>query len=182
MLLSTLLVTVLSGAGSPARVTSADSLMSPGVSRRLAQQRAARIRNVRYDLTLDVSRPDTAAGRVTVPVEPDEQIVSVVVGHLTRATSAYLPERARRAFLPLVDRSLLSTASDTTRGYGVRTASLDALVRVASSPAMAATLDSVLDRKQLAGLPVGPPTRWAIVTRLDELERTVLIRRMFANE
>jgi len=44
----------------------ADSLMAPGVSRALAVQRAAQIRNVRYDLALNVTRRDTALGTVRV--------------------------------------------------------------------------------------------------------------------
>src|SRR4051812_31639729 len=49
---------------SPAAPT--DSLMAPGVSRALADYRRRRVRNVRYDLSLDVSTRDTARGRVTV--------------------------------------------------------------------------------------------------------------------
>jgi aminopeptidase N len=40
--------------------------MGPGVSRELAAYRTARIKDVRYDLTLDVTEPDTAVGRVAV--------------------------------------------------------------------------------------------------------------------
>ncbi|GLC28332.1 M1 family metallopeptidase [Roseisolibacter agri] len=40
--------------------------LGAGVSRELAAWRAARVRDVRYDLALDVTRPDTATGRVTV--------------------------------------------------------------------------------------------------------------------
>ncbi|HEY5087365.1 MAG TPA: hypothetical protein VII66_08425, partial [Gemmatimonadaceae bacterium] len=40
--------------------------MSAGISRELADYRAARIRNVRYDLSLDVTARDTARGRVTI--------------------------------------------------------------------------------------------------------------------
>jgi aminopeptidase N len=42
------------------------SMMGAGVSRELAEYRAARIRNVRYDLVLDVTERDTARGRATV--------------------------------------------------------------------------------------------------------------------
>ena len=41
-------------------------LMAPGVSRQLATQRAARISHVRYALDLDLSRLDTARGRVRI--------------------------------------------------------------------------------------------------------------------
>jgi aminopeptidase N len=40
--------------------------MGPGVSRELADYRAARVADVRYDLRLDVTAPDTATGHVTV--------------------------------------------------------------------------------------------------------------------
>lgn len=46
-----------------------DSLMRPGVSRELAAYRAERISDVRYDLSLDVSKGDLASGRVTVRFE-----------------------------------------------------------------------------------------------------------------
>ena len=44
----------------------ADSLMAPGVSLELARYRAAQLRDVRYDLTLDVTRRDTASGTVRI--------------------------------------------------------------------------------------------------------------------
>jgi aminopeptidase N len=46
--------------------TPADSLVAKGVSRELAEYRARRVRDVRYDLTLDVTRRDTARGHVVV--------------------------------------------------------------------------------------------------------------------
>src|SRR5215218_3623017 len=53
-------------------VPQADSLerfMGPGVSRELAEWRAAQVRDVRYDLSLDVTALDTARGRVVVAFE-----------------------------------------------------------------------------------------------------------------
>lgn len=44
----------------------ADSLMAPGVSLELARYRAERVANVRYELTVDVTRRDTAIGNVRV--------------------------------------------------------------------------------------------------------------------
>src|SRR6185437_16345772 len=41
-------------------------LMTPGISRGLAAHRAAQIRDVRYSLTLDLTRLDTARGSVRV--------------------------------------------------------------------------------------------------------------------
>ena len=43
-----------------------DSLTTPGISRQLAEYRAERIANVRYDLSLDVTRHDTAYGHVLI--------------------------------------------------------------------------------------------------------------------
>jgi aminopeptidase N len=43
-----------------------DSLTTPGISRQLAEYRAERVADVRYDLTLDVTRRDTAVGRVVI--------------------------------------------------------------------------------------------------------------------
>ncbi|HYW50027.1 MAG TPA: hypothetical protein VE861_05440, partial [Gemmatimonadaceae bacterium] len=43
-----------------------DARMAPGVPQLLASQRAAALRDVRYDLSLDVTRADVATGRVIV--------------------------------------------------------------------------------------------------------------------
>ncbi|HET9010378.1 MAG TPA: M1 family aminopeptidase, partial [Gemmatimonadaceae bacterium] len=70
MLTALALAHLLAAAGSAASrapaSASADSLTVRGVSRQLAEYRASRIRNVRYELTLDVTRRDTATGRVVV--------------------------------------------------------------------------------------------------------------------
>ena len=50
----------------PAVPHAPDSLMARGVSRALAEQRARQIAQVRYALSLDVTRRDTAVGEVTV--------------------------------------------------------------------------------------------------------------------
>jgi aminopeptidase N len=49
-----------------ARGPAAESLLAPGISRALARHRAATIRDVRYDLALDVTSLDSAVGRVTL--------------------------------------------------------------------------------------------------------------------
>ena len=78
----------------------------------------------------------------------------------------------------MVEGMLLACASDTARPYGVRKASLDGLIRVAGTPAMLATLDSLLDRKALVGMTLGPPTRWGIVARLVALNTSSAARRL----
>jgi aminopeptidase N len=60
-MLASLLVLTLAAASARA-----DSLTAPGISRQLAAYRAERIANVRYDLSLDVTRHDTAYGHVVV--------------------------------------------------------------------------------------------------------------------
>lgn len=47
-------------------VSTQDSLMAPGVSQALAEWRVRRVADVRYQLDLDVTRRDTAYGRVVV--------------------------------------------------------------------------------------------------------------------
>ncbi|HEX6600100.1 MAG TPA: M1 family aminopeptidase, partial [Gemmatimonadaceae bacterium] len=82
----------------------ADSLTTPGISRQLAAYRAERVANVRYDLTLDVTRRDTAVGHVVIRftrTKPGDAIVDfrgfamsapVVNGHATslRGDGAHL--------------------------------------------------------------------------------------------
>jgi len=50
----------------PGGSAGADSLMGPGVSQALARRRTADIRDVRYELSLDLARPDSAIGRVAL--------------------------------------------------------------------------------------------------------------------
>ena len=66
MHLFALLLAVQSGPVATARPAPADSLTGPGVSRALAAYRAARVRDVSYDLVLDVTAHDTARGHVIV--------------------------------------------------------------------------------------------------------------------
>jgi aminopeptidase N len=101
-----------------------------------------------------------------LPGEMDEQIASGILSRLTRAVGGYLPDGMRSARLPDVERVLLGVAADSLGPYGIRRAHLDAFVRVAGTDAGIARLDSLLDMEQLRGLPIGAPTRWAMVTRL----------------
>ena len=57
----------------------ADSLMGPGVSLELARYRAERVANVRYDLTLDVTRRDTVLGNVRVSFTAKKPISAVEI-------------------------------------------------------------------------------------------------------
>lgn len=104
-----------------------------------------------------------------LPNERDEQIASGIIGRLTRATMAYLSPVMRDAILPDVERALLQGANDVERPYGIRKAHFDAWVRVAATQPAVDQLVAMLDSAQVAGEPLRPPTRWAIVTRLVAL-------------
>lgn len=106
-----------------------------------------------------------------LPNEPDEQVGAVLLGRVTRASSRYLSDVQRSALLPDVERALLAVASDRARPYGIRRAHLDALVQVAVSAPMLDSLEALMTHRTLAGLPIGAPTRWAIVTRFVALAR-----------
>lgn len=103
-----------------------------------------------------------------LPKESDEQIAATVLGQMTRATGAYLSSAQRAVLLPRVERTLRAGAEDEARPYGIRKLHLDALIRVAATPAALAWLDSLLDVGQAAGEPLRQPTRWAIITALIE--------------
>lgn len=101
--------------------------------------------------------------------ERDEEILNGMLSRISRAAEAYLGPVQREAFLPDIERALLAAVNDTTRTYGVRKAHLDTYVRIAATPMALARLDSMLDSTTIAGDSLRPPTRWAIVTRLQEL-------------
>ncbi|MEO6445516.1 MAG: M1 family aminopeptidase [Gemmatimonadaceae bacterium] len=101
-----------------------------------------------------------------LPRESDEQIAAGIISRLSRATTAYLAPLQRDAFLPDVERALLAGSSDSSIGYGIRKAHLDAFVRVAATGPSVAQLASLLDSATIAGEPLRAPTRWSIVTRL----------------
>lgn len=104
-----------------------------------------------------------------LPNEQDEQIVAGIISRLGRATSAYLSPVMRDALLPDVERALLRGANDARAPYGIRKAHFDAWVRVVATHPAVDQLAGMLDSAQVAGEPLRPPTRWAIVTRLVAL-------------
>ena len=96
--------------------------------------------------------------------EQDEQILTAMLGRLTRVMQAYLPDRD--ASPAGVERALASGAADTSRSYGIRKAHLDALIAIARTPEGIAVIDAMLDSASVVGAPLRAPTRWAIVTAL----------------
>jgi aminopeptidase N len=116
---------------------------------------------------LDPARYIAIANR-ELPGERDEQIVTGVLGRVSRAALAYLPRARRDSLLPTLESALSTGAGDTTRSYGFRKAYLDTYVRVAGTPSALDNLDALLDSTEAAGAPLRAPTRWAIVTALVE--------------
>ena len=101
-----------------------------------------------------------------LPAERDEQIAGALTGRLATAVARYGSNAVRDSLMPVLERTLLAGALDTARTYGQRKSQLDALISVAQSPSMLARLDAWLDADSAAGLPLRPPTRWSIVTKL----------------
>ena len=58
-----------SSSSAGAASAASDSVMVPGVSHALAEQRASQLSNVRYEMQLNVTRRDTAVGRITMRFE-----------------------------------------------------------------------------------------------------------------
>ena len=113
-----------------------------------------------------------------LPTEPDEQIVSGVLGRVGRAVVAYLPAARRDSSLASVERVLRRGFADPQQPYGIRKPYLDTYIRVAGTPASLAHLDALLDSAEAAGAPLRAPTRWAIVTALVERGAPTAARRL----
>lgn len=115
-----------------------------------------------------------------IPRERDEQTATTLIGRLGTVLSRYVHPPTRDSITPGAERMLLAGASDTTRSYGVRKAQLDALISLARTPTALARLDAWLDSITALGLPLRPPTRWSIVTRLVAERATSAERRLAA--
>ncbi len=101
-----------------------------------------------------------------LPRERDEQLAGSITGRMVTALTRYMTQSSRDSLMPLVERVLLAGATDTSRAYGQRKSQLDALISLARTPAAISRLDSWLTADTAAGIPLRPPTRWSIVTRL----------------
>jgi aminopeptidase N len=101
-----------------------------------------------------------------LPGEKDEQIAGSILGRVARAANRYLSEEQRAAILPALEASLLATASDTAKSYGIRKSHFDALVAVAETAPTLGRLERLLDGDSIPRLPLRAPSRWAIVTTL----------------
>ena len=101
-----------------------------------------------------------------LPRESDEQLSGSLVNRLATALSRYATPIARDSLLPRVERTLFAGATDSTKPYGQRKSQLDALINLAQDEGSLRRLDAWLDSATALGLPLRPPTRWSIVTRL----------------
>ncbi len=101
-----------------------------------------------------------------IPAEADEQLVGSLVSRVSTALTRYASDAARDSLLPRAEALVLAGAADTARAYGPRKNFVDAAIGLARSPASLARVDGWLDRDSIVGLPLRPPTRWSIVTRL----------------
>jgi aminopeptidase N len=101
-----------------------------------------------------------------LPQEHDEESAIAILGHVVRSVNAYLSTSQRDSLLPSFELMLQRGVKDTTFGYGLRKANLNALLAIARTPAMQSYLDGLLDSTMVAGQPLRAPTCWSIVTYL----------------
>jgi aminopeptidase N len=101
-----------------------------------------------------------------LPSERDEQLAGTLVGRLATIASRYSTGDAQLALVRRIEPFLLAAIADSTRSYGIRKNHLDRYIGLARTPEALAQLRGWLAGESIAGLPLRPPTRWAIVTRL----------------
>ncbi len=101
-----------------------------------------------------------------LPMERDEQIAGNLVGRITTALTRYTDRDAADAVRARAESVFLAGAADTSLSYGQRKSQLDAVIGLARDSTALSRLDGWLDATVAAGLPLRPPTRWSIVTRL----------------
>lgn len=105
-----------------------------------------------------------------LPSERDEQVAAQLLDQARTALSRYATAEDAARLFPAWERLLAARANDAALGYGMRKASLDALVETARTPAARAVLREYLDgRRRFDGEAVRQPTRWSIVQRLLSL-------------
>jgi aminopeptidase N len=108
-----------------------------------------------------------AAGALAaLPTETDEDVAAALIGRLGTAIGRYAGDAARATWRPRALDVLAAVARDTSRPYGTRRTALGAWVGLAESPAELAAMAAWLDGEEAFGLPMTPPLRWSVVTRL----------------
>ncbi|HEX2202359.1 MAG TPA: M1 family aminopeptidase [Longimicrobium sp.] len=105
-----------------------------------------------------------------LPAERDEQVAAQLLERTATALARYASREDAARLFPAWERLLVARAGDAALGYGMRKASLDALVETARTPGARAVLrDYLAGRRRFDGEPVKQPTRWSIVQRLLSL-------------
>jgi aminopeptidase N len=99
--------------------------------------------------------------------ERDEQIAGLLLGRVATAIDRYTAGPASEALARTLERTLLARVDDEALGYGLRRASLDALLGSArSADAVAALKDYLAGNRLFDDQPLGQPSRWSAITRL----------------
>lgn len=102
-----------------------------------------------------------------LPEEDDEQIAGFLLGRAGTALEQFVDSASLTRLVPRWERMLLERTEDEGLPYGLRKASLDALIASASSPEMRRVLREFLSGKRsFAGDALKQPSRWAAVTTL----------------
>jgi len=101
-----------------------------------------------------------------LPSERDEQLAGSLVARINTALTRYAEHDAADSLRARAIDVLLRGAADSMLAYGTRKSQLDAVISLAQDSLALARLDGWLDANVAAGLPLRPPTRWAIVSRL----------------
>jgi len=101
-----------------------------------------------------------------LPTERDEQIAGTLVGRITTALTRYTDRGAADSIRTRAESVFLAGAADTSLSYGQRKSQLAAVIGLARDEPALARLDGWLEANVAVGLPLRPPTRWSIVTRL----------------
>lgn len=102
-----------------------------------------------------------------LPGETDEQIAAAILGRAGTALARYLDATESARFQPRWERLLLARAQDAGLPYGLRKASLDALLAGARTPAAQGVLREYLaGGRRFDGEPLQQPSRWRAVTTL----------------
>lgn len=107
-----------------------------------------------------------------LPVEPDEQTASSILGRAGFSLRRHLPrgDAAGDSLQRRYETLLIARMSDGGLDYGQRKASLDALLSGARSPeALEVLLELLREDRHFDGAPLRQPSRWAAVQTLIAL-------------
>lgn len=124
-----------------------------------------------WDLVREARLPPGAFAEralTALPAEKDEQIAATLLGRAGVAIERYLPPGPEADRLAgALETLLLRRSTDASLDYGMRKASLDALLDAARTPnGIAGVRDYLAGRRRFDGKPIAQPSRWSAVTHL----------------